>query len=377
MKITAVIAEYNPFHFGHQYQLREIKKHSDAIAVLMSGAFVQRGEAAITDKWTRAHAALSGGADLILELPVIYALNTAREFATGAVTLLNRTHAIDELCFGAECEDENALIRAAELIEQEPPEISEQIQKLLAQGQSYPSARELAFSDLLPKGILSAPNNILAIEYIRALLRLKSLIQPKALLRCGSGYHELSVNQFASASGIRSRIFSGESISGLLPEPNFEVYDTAQLDLAVTAKLRSLSPEQLALMNGVSEGLENRILKAAVQYASINKIADAVKTKRYTATRIHRILLSALLDITTSLTQEKPAYLRVLGMNQTGAEILRTMKNRSDLQIVTKAADYSRTDPVFNADIRAQNLFALCGKNKKGNADFTTSPIIL
>ena len=182
MQITAVIAEYNPFHFGHRYQLEQIKKHSDAAVVIMSGPFVQRGEAAITDKWTRARAALLNGADLVLELPVIFALASAREFASGAVSLLDRTRAIDKLCFGTESGDAEALIKAAEIIENEPPQVSGKIKALVSEGMSYPAARELAFSELVPGGLLSSPNNILAIEYIRALMRIDSAIEPMPCL---------------------------------------------------------------------------------------------------------------------------------------------------------------------------------------------------
>ena len=375
MQITAVIAEYNPFHFGHRYQLEQIKKHSDAAVVIMSGPFVQRGEAAITDKWTRARAALLNGADLVLELPVIFALASAREFASGAVSLLDRTRAIDKLCFGTESGDAEALIKAAEIIENEPPQVSGKIKALVSEGMSYPAARELAFSELFPGGLLSSPNNILAIEYIRALMRIDSAIEPMPILREGSGYHDIEVNKFASASGIRSRIFSGQDISELLPCPDFEIYSTSVLDTAVTACLRTMAPERLAEINGVSEGLENRIIRAALMHSSINDIAAAVKTKRYTLTRIKRILLSSLLGITHELASMKPNYIRVLGMNVTGAEVLRLMKQ--NITVITKAADYKANDPVFAADIRAQNIFSLCGDTKKGNEDLTTSPVIV
>ena len=377
MKITAVISEYNPFHFGHKYQLEEIKKNSDAVIVIMSGPFVQRGEAAITDKWTRAKAALLNGADLVFELPVIYALNSAKEFAFGAVRLLDGTGVVDELCFGSECGDINKLLSAARALENEPKTVSDKIQQLISSGLSYPAAREIAFEEIIPQGVLSEPNNILAVEYIRALLSLNSSIAPATIKRCGSGYHDIDVNRFASATGIRDKIFTGKEFSDLLPCPDFDVYCTSNLDTAMTAKLRMVSAEYLSTINGVSEGLENRIKRAALIYSSIDDIASEIKTKRYTMTRIKRILISALLDITSELASSNATYLRVLGMNNIGTEILRQIKNNSDLDIITKTADYKKVNPVFDLDIRAQNIFALCGGNKKGNADLTTSPIVL
>ena len=182
MKISAVIAEYNPFHYGHKYQLENMKQASDAIAVIMSGPFVQRGEAAITDKWTRAEAALLNGADAVFELPVIYALNTAQSFAFGAVDVLNRTNIIDELWFGSECGQLDKLSAAADILENEPKEVSKKIKKLTAGGMLFPKARETAVRGFVPDGgILSMPNNILAVEYIRALMRKNSKIKPITL----------------------------------------------------------------------------------------------------------------------------------------------------------------------------------------------------
>ncbi len=376
MKITAVIAEYNPFHFGHKYQLETIKKDSDAVVVIMSGPFVQRGEAAITDKWTRAMAALLSGADLVLELPVIYALNTAQKFAFGAVDILNRMNIINELSFGSECGDITALSHTAEILDNEPTEISEKIKKLVSNGLSYPVAREKAFEGLIPEGILSEPNNILAIEYIRALNKLNSTIRPVTLQRVGAGYHDTKTTEFASASGIRERVFGNKDFSDLMPYPDFDIYKTEALDTALTAKLRLMTPEELSCINGVSEGLENRILTAAIENSTINDIANAVKTKRYTMTRIKRILISSLLGLTSELCENRAEYIRVLGMTSAGSEILRRVKQNSELDIITKVADYKSND-VFAADIKAQNIFALCGKNQKGNMDFTTSPIIL
>lgn len=376
MKFSAVIAEYNPFHYGHKYQLTEMKKSSDGVIVIMSGPFVQRGEAAITDKWTRAKAALENGADVVFELPVIYALNTAQKFAFGAVDVLNRTNVVDELYFGSECGEINELIKAAELLENEPEEASEKIKRLTGEGMSFPKAREQAFGKFMTSNLLSQPNNILAIEYIRAIKRLKSTIKPVTIKRLGAGYNDVLTEKNASAAGIRERIKFGEQYGHLTPYSDFDIYKTELLDTAVVAKLRMSSCEELSKINGISEGLENRVISAALKYSSIEEIAAAVKTKRYTRTRINRILISAFLGLTKELCDMPVNYLRILGMNKNGADIIKEIKKKSDLSIITKAADYKKDDVVFNADINAQNIFSLCGKKKTGNTDFVTSPII-
>lgn len=376
MKISAVIAEYNPFHYGHKYQLENMKQSSDAVAVIMSGPFVQRGEATITDKWTRAKAALMNGADVVFELPVIYALNTAQRFAFGAVDILNKTNVINELWFGSECGQISELIAAADILENEPKEVSEKIKKLISSGMSFPKARETALNNYVQNGLLSSPNNILAVEYIRALKRMNSPIKPIALKRYGAGYHDTATTENASAAGIRAKIKAGEKYSDLTPYSEFDIYNTDALDIAVAAKLRTISKKELSEINGVSEGLENRIISAAMEYSSISDIAEAVKTKRYTMTRINRILMSALLGITGDLCSQSVKYIRVLGMNKKGAEVIKEIKRKSELKIITKTADYKQNDSVFETDIKAQNIFSLCGKTKTGNMDFRISPII-
>lgn len=375
MKITGIIAEYNPFHSGHTYQLGKIE--SDATVAVMSGSFVQRGDVAVADKWTRARLAVIGGVDLVVELPVVFALNTAQKFALGAVSLLNDM-GVDELCFGSESGSIDALFKTAELIENEPIEISEKIKQLIDSGISYPAAREKAYSGRIPDGILSEPNNILAVEYLRALIRLKSKITPLTVKRHGAGYNDTVPNGgTASASAIREMLKNGTdareftSYSGV---PN----DLSLLDSAVTAKLRMMTARELQKINDVSEGLENRILRAAAEHSTIDAIAESIKTKRYTMSRIRRILISSLLGITSDMSSHMPDYIRVLAMNETGRAVLKELKNRSALQIITKTADYNGNSPLFAMDLRATDIAALCEtENKKGGKDYTISPAVL
>lgn len=374
-KITGITAEYNPFHSGHAYQIEQIE--SDAVVAVMSGSFVQRGDVAAADKWTRAHLAVKGGVDLVIELPVVFALNTAQKFALGAVSLLDSIGA-DEICFGSECGDISTLAQTAALIENEPQEVSEKIKKLIASGMSYPAAREQAYADKIPNGILSEPNNILAVEYLRALIRLNSKLRPVTIKRYGAGYNDaLPKNGIASASAIREILKEGGKADGFT-EFNDIPNDLSRLDSAVTANLRMMTPEQLRKINDVGEGLENRILRAAAECSAIDEIAEKIKTKRYTMSRIRRILISSLLGITADMSNHMPDYIRVLAMNETGKSALKEIKKRSKLPIITKAADYKERSFLFDMDVRATDIAALCeNENKSGGKDFTTSPVII
>ncbi len=377
VKITGIIAEYNPFHNGHRYQLQKARELSDAIVVIMSASFVQRGEVAITDKWTRAKMALNCGADLVIELPVIYSLNTAQRFARGAVEILDKTKVINKLCFGSECGDIKKLKEAGAILCDEPQEISTKIKEYVSKGMSFPSARERAFEGYIERGVLSNPNNILAVEYIRALYELKSDIEPFTVKRYGTGYNDKNTfENIASATAIREMIANGEDIKNYMPYADFKICNTNALDSAVIAKLRMMSLEEIAKINDVSEGLENRIKEASVQCTSFDEICDFVKTKRYPMSRIKRILLSSLLNITREVANESVGYLRVLGMNTTGKEVLRQIKSKSDMDIIVKTADYKGGSAAFKKDILATDLFSICA-DKKAGQDYIVSPVVI
>ena len=387
MKITGIIAEYNPFHNGHRYQLEFAKKYSDAVVAVMSGSFVQRGEAAILDKWTRAQMALLCGVDLVLELPACFCVNSAERFAFGAVFLLDQFGIIDTLCFGSESGDISELTRAAALLLHEPDMVSKKIQQYLAAGESHPAARQKAYAGLIPESILCQPNNILALEYLCALERLKSHIRPVTLGREAVGYHDQAPKGlFASAAAVRIRMQNGADYFAWVPtqlRPVYETavhYDTARLDTAISCYLRTANPERLRAVSGVAEGLENRLIAAGRQYDSIEDIVQHTVTKRYTAARIRRICLSALLGLTPDLARTPPRYARVLGMNQTGKSLLAAIRKTTKLQIVTKTADYNSTDSMFAKDILATDLAALCADSptyRQAGKDYKTTPVIL
>lgn len=382
MKISAVIAEYNPFHNGHKYMLERVKEASDAVAVIMSGSFVQRGGIAVTDKWSRANAALLNGADLVVELPVTFALNTAQKFAYGGVYLADAIGA-DELCFGSESGNTDELLNAADILAGEPIEVSRKIKAYIADGMSYPSARSRAYEGIIDADILRAPNNILATEYIGAARKIKSNISFRAIKRRAVGHDDMTVTaDTASASAIRARLSRREDISAFVPENSNGIsapYDLSRLDSAIIYSLRNYTPTALADINDVSEGLENRIIKMSFESSGFDELCEKIKTKRYTRSRINRIVLSSYLGLTKELCAQNPSYVRVLGMNGTGIKILAGIKHTCPLEIITKAASYTADDAVFRADLRASEAFSLCApdaEQRLGGADFKTSPVI-
>lgn len=376
MKIAGVICEYNPFHNGHKHQLDTLKADYDAVVCVMSGSFVQRGDIAIFDKWTRAKAALLGGADLVIELPVSYSLSSAQGFAEGGIRLLDSLGIIDTVSFGSECGDIDKLSYCAEIMMNEPQAVSDKIKKLTAEGMSFAKARALAYDGILDTDIISQPNNILAIEYITALKKTGSKIKPITLPRKAVGYHDMhALGSFASATLLREKLGKNEAILEYTPYDfsGCERYDINRLTDIFKYKLMS---EGIAAFNGISDlepGLANRFLKA-LDKNTLSEIIDFVKTKRYTRTRLQRIALSVLLGIKGEFTP--PQYVRVLGMSEAGKNILSQMKNTCTLPVVNKVADF-KNDAIL-PDIFATNLAALCADRPvPQNRDFTTSPVMI
>lgn len=381
--ITGIIAEYNVFHNGHKYQIDEIKKTADAVVAVMSGSFVQRGDVAVTDKWTRAKAALMCGADLIIELPVCYAMSAAPNFAAGGISVLNALGVIDSVCFGSESGHIDDILKAASLLENETADISDKIKSYVSDGMGYPAALTKAYDGLIPQKILSEPNNILAVEYARALLRTKSNIQPVTIKRRAAGHHDtVADGSITSASHIRDMLFKGEDISRFIPYPVSEItsgapFDISMLDNAIIARLRTMTASELSNISEVSEGLENRILECAKEADSFATLVSLIKNKRYTESKIRRILLAALIGYTKNIYSPDPQYIRVLGMNKTGMDILKQAKKACSVPIITKTADFKDKSPKFSLDIRATDTAMLCSRSdKRGGADFKKSPIV-
>ena len=376
MKTAGIICEYNPFHSGHKYQIDMVKKDFDAVISIMSGSFVQRGDVAIFDKWTRAKAALSNGADLVIELPVKYALSSAEGFCEGGVKLLSEMKVVDALCFGSESGDILELTNCAKALLTESPEISQRIKVMMSEGLPYAKARAASYEGIIDTELLAQPNNILAIEYIKAILKLKSNMRPITIKRMGAGYHsEDIIEGFASATLLREKIRVGEDISTITPYDLLAsvTYDINRLTNAFKYKLRT---EGEAAFDGIPDmepGLANRFLNE-IDRENITAIVDAVKTKRYAYTRLQRIVACVLLGLKKDT--KSPDYIRVLGMNDTGKRLLFEMKEQSNLPIVNKVADFK--DDSILPDILATDLAALCGDSPVPmGRDFTTSPIII
>ena len=381
MRVCAVICEYNPFHLGHAYHLRAAREASgaDYVLCLMSGALTQRGAFARHDKWLRARAALENGADLVLELPTRFACAPAPDFASGGVALLSALGVATHLS------------AAAALFKAESPAFSAALRARLADGLPYPRARALAAEQAagLPAALLAQPNAALALEYLQAL---PPEIAPVPVERRGSGYHDAALSSLSSATAVRAALARGDLPAALSAVPSPAPLQTAEargfvheeeaLTQALLYRLRTASPDALAALYGMDEGLERRFLAAAQTCASREALLDFVKTKRYTRARLSRLCAYALLDLSRDFAQahRAPEYARVLGFRRSAAPLLKAAKHRSAIPLVTKAADFDRAHPLFALDVRAQDLWSLGVSNpalRSSGRDFTTSPILV
>lgn len=381
MKTAAIICEFNPFHNGHKYLIEQAKISNDAVVCIMSGSFVQRGDIAIFDKWTRTHQALLSGADLIIELPVCFSLNSAERFAYGSINLADSMNVIDTLFFGSECGDVNTLLNAANILLNEPMEVSAKIKKYMSEGISHPVARTKAYSDILDSSVICEPNNILGVEYIKALITKNSSIIPQTVKRYSVSHNDLTPSgNFASASAIRTLIEENKDIKEFIPKKIISLYkhpvSLKGIDKILRYKVLNMTTEELAEINGVSEGLENRIKIACKECMSFDEISSFVKSKRYTLSRIRRTLLSVLVGIDKEIATAPPSYLRVLGANSKGRKILTEVKKKSDLTIITKTADFKNFNKSLEYDIKATDIYNIL-QGKKAGEDFYKSPIMI
>ena len=362
MKTAGIIAEYNPFHTGHEYQIKYLKEKlgADFVVIAMSGDFVQRGTPALFSKYVRAEMALKGGADLILELPVSSSTASAELFAKGGVQLLDGIGVTDILCFGSECGDTRILMELAKLLVDEPPEFQAALRLNLKEGMTFPKARSQALTEVLPEPwkyqqVLSSPNNILGIEYCKAILREKSSISPVAIKREGNDYHEKSLaeNIFPSASAIRKAImdtYNARTLENFLPESCRDVFFQTvsdhnyllenDLDLIYRYRLLQETEELLCSYLDMSHSLARRILSCRNQYETFSQFANQLKTKDITHTRIQRALLHMLLHIHN--VPEQIPYARVLGFRKSSASLLGEIKKHSRIPLLTKLSDASK-----------------------------------
>lgn len=402
MKTIGIIAEYNPFHNGHKYQIDNIKENlgADNIIIVMSGDFVQRGTPAWTDKYLRTQMALRCGADVVFELPVSLSTSSAETFAMGAVSLLDGLGVVDGLCFGSECGDISLLQNVAEFLVNPPASYDTDIERLVKAGNSYPAARqkilEKHFKDMFINypDFFSSPNNILAIEYLKALTILNSDIKPVTIKRLGGNYHdaELSDSSLSSASAIRNHLLSPsllpkcsddlpDDVMSLLSE-NADRYPIYEDDFShlLYGKLMTeiYTQADMTHYQDVSEPIQNRIKDKIGEYKSFSEFAALIKTRQYTYSRICRSLLHILLNIYNDPTHnQKALYARILGFKRSKSNLIKASKNK--LPIITKVADgekiiedYYREDITkyaqalnqFNQSIYASDLYRFVQNDK-------------
>ena len=419
-KVLGIIAEYNPFHNGHLYHLETSKKLTDAdyTVAIISGNFTQRGSTSIVDKWSKTKMALENGIDLVIELPVLYSISSAENFADGAIKILNSLGIVDYLSFGAETSDISILNNIANILCSEHEEYKNLLSIELEKGLSFPKARENALLDYIkntddnvPENriidfekyskVLSSPNNILGNEYLKALKKYKSSIKPVCISRFKSEYNSSSFSEnIASATAIRELIKNKnfDTIKNVIPLESYSILvdcinsgcvapDLNCFEKEIIFTLRKMSIEEIFNLPDVSEGLEFSIKKAVNSCNNINNFLDIVKSKRYTITRLQRILLYALLgiskeDMQLSKKVEKP-YVRVLGFNDNGKKLVSEIATKNpELKLITSVKKFVDSNSnkdlqiIFAKDVWATDVYSLAFKNNSlANLDFKNGVI--
>lgn len=403
--VLGIVSEYNPFHNGHLYHLNESKKitNSDYTVAIMSGNFMQRGEPAFIDKWSRTKMAIESGIDLVIELPTIYAISSAENFATGAVKLLDALKIVDFISFGSECNDISVLEDITKVLCSEPADYRTLLSHELSRGISFPKAREKALMMYLNDvrrfaNVLSSPNNILGIEYLKALRKQKSNIEPISIKRNGSEHNEniISTNsKIASATAIRNTCLSNNFsiLQNVIPKSTYTILEEnihrgnfvqglSTFDKEIIYTLRKMSTNEIADLPDVSEGLEFALKTAANSCNSVIELLSMIDSKRYTKTRIQRILLYAILGITKKdmqISKNITPYIRVLGFNQKGKIMLSEISNKnSKIPLVTSVKKFMDNVPnknlkmLIEKDIWASNVYTLGYEyESKANLDYT------
>lgn len=390
MRVFGIICEYNPFHRGHKWQIDELRRLAGeeecAVVCAMSGDFVQRGDFTIERAHARAEAAVRGGADLVLELPLPWAISSAEGFARGGVSILAATGVVDTLAFGSECGNAAKLQRAAKALLR--ADFPDALREELAKGLSFAAALSLA-------AVLREPNDILGVEYCKALLQSGSTIAPLAILRKVVGHNGGAAKGFASASHIRELLTNGEDASAYLTAESAAIYarecaagrapvTMQNAERAVLSRLCAMCKEDFARYDSGNEGLYRRFYDAARTAASVDELLSAVKTKRYAYARLRRMLLAAYLDVTAADVPPEVPYLRVLACNERGRKLLKTIKKTGSAPVLTKSADVralsEEAQKLFALTARAADQYVLAYpelRAARGSSAWTEGPVIV
>ncbi len=410
-KVLGIVAEYNPFHNGHFYHMQESKKitEADSCICVISGDFTQRGEPSIVNKWAKTYMALCCGADLVIELPTIYSISSAENFASGAIKIFDSLKIVTDISFGTECNDLATLNNIANVFYSEPANYKTILNHELKRGLSYPMARENAVLMYLNDikryaNVLSNSNNILAIEYLKALKQQKSMIQPNIVPRKNVYYNDQKiVDDFASATAIRKLMLNREyaEVRKVVPRSTYQIigeeYKKNHIILGIKKyekeiiyALRVMPIEEIQNLPDVNEGLEFAIKKVASETNNIEELIEKVKSKRYTQTRIQRILLYVLLGITKKDMEDSKKmvpYVRVLGFNSRGKILISEIMNQNPkLNMITSVGKYvnkkmpknKQLTRMLDLDINATNIYTLgYGGESKANLDYTQNMIII
>ena len=394
MNICGIVCEYNPFHNGHAYQISEIRRRlgeDTGIICAMSGDFVQRGEAAVFDKHSRARAAVMGGADLVLELPLPWCISSAEGFARGGVGLLGAAGIVTHLAFGSESGETDALEGIAELLLQ--PETDMRIREELGSGIPYAAARQKAMEDMMGRSLpqLESPNDILAVEYLKAIRTQGLTLKPLVIPRVGAAHDSDAETEYPSASLLRRKLRNGEDIFAALPAAvgsallsGRGAVELERIETALLSRLRFLPEESFAALPDAGEGLYHRIFRAARTEPTLEAVLDAAAAKRYPRARLRRICLCAALGVAAGDSAGIPPYLRVLAANERGIAMLREMEAVCTLPVVTKPGK------VRELNTECRDLFELCAAAsdfyclgfadptaRTGDRDWKTSPVIV
>ena len=398
MKTAGIICEYNPFHRGHAWQIAELHRRlgeDTAVVCAMSGDFVQRGDFAIMRAQARAEAAVYGGADLVIELPLPWAISSAEGFARGGVGVLLGTGVVDTLVFGSECGDSARLLRTAEALLRE--DFPGALRGELVKGLSFAAAREAAAKALIgdDADVLREPNDILGVEYCKALLQSGSAAAPLAICRRAVAHDGEPEAGYAPASHIRRMLARGEDASAFLTEESAAIYarecaagrapvEMANAERAILSKFRTMEEADFAPFDGGNEGLYRRFYASARRASSIGALLDGAKTKRYAYARLRRMLLAAYLGVTAEDIPPRMPYLRVLAFNERGRALLKQMKQTARVPVLTKSADVRLLDrdaqALFALAVRAEDQYALAYPALSaagGGSAWTSRPAII